>query len=128
MCSAQRDRGTLTGIVTDNSGAVVPNVQVIVKNTATNVISKTMTNEVGQYTQPNLPIGPYQITFEAEGFKTLVRSNLDLAVGVLRVDVKLEVGRVTGVRSGNRGSGAARDGHAAGGRRPWAGSTCATCR
>ncbi len=92
---AQRDRGALTGIVSDTTGAVVPNVQVSVRNTGTNVVSKTVSNEVGQYTQPNLPIGPYQITFEAAGFKTLVRSNLDLTVGVLRVDAKLEVGAVT---------------------------------
>lgn len=96
VCLAQRDRGTLTGIVTDNSGAVVPSVQLTITNTATNGVYKTATNDVGQYTMPNLPIGPYQMTFEATGFKTLVRADVELSQGqILRVDVTLEVGAVT---------------------------------
>src|SRR5262249_58185378 len=59
-------------------------------------IYKRPTNEVGQYIQPNLPAGPYQITFEAASFKTLVRSGITLgATEVLRIDATMEVGAVT---------------------------------
>jgi hypothetical protein len=95
-CLAQRDRGTFTGIVTDSSGAVVPNVQLTITQTETNAVYRAATTDAGAYTVPNLPIGPYRIEFEAPGFKKLDRSNVELSQGqVLRVDVKLEVGAVT---------------------------------
>jgi hypothetical protein len=94
-CFAQLNRGTITGTVNDTSGAVIPQVQVVVQNAATNVKYQTQ-SEAGDYTVPGLPPGPYQITFEAAGFKKMVRSELNLEVNqVLRVDVALEVGALT---------------------------------
>ncbi len=91
----QLDRGMLTGSVTDPSGAAIPAVNVTVQNTATNARYDTKTTVAGQYTMPNLPPGPYQITFEAGGFKKLVRGNIELHVTeVVRVDVTMEVGAV----------------------------------
>lgn len=91
--SAQQDRGTFTGIVTDPSGAAVPNVRITVRNMATNALYHSRTNELGQYTVPALPIGVYSLTFEADGFKTAVREGLRLQIGqVARVDVSMELG------------------------------------
>ena len=56
----------------------------------------TVTNEVGQYRVPNLPVGAYKISFEAKGFKTSIREGLTLGVtDVLRVDARLELGATT---------------------------------
>src|SRR5216684_5841643 len=92
----QLNRGSLTGVVTDATGSVVPQTRVTIRNTATAATYQTTTNDTGQYIQPNLPAGSYQITFEAASFKTLVRSGVSLgATEVLRVDAALEVGAVT---------------------------------
>ena len=91
----QLDRGMLTGAVTDPSGAAIPAASVIVQNTATNARYDTKTTAAGQFTMPNLPPGPYQITVESGGFKKLVRSNIELRVTeVVRVDVTMEVGAI----------------------------------
>lgn len=92
----QLNRGSLTGTVTGASGAVIPGIGVTIKNTGTNAIYPTKTNAAGQYTMPNLPVGSYELTFEATGFKKLVRSGIMLGVTeVARVDALLEVGSVT---------------------------------
>jgi len=94
--NGQLNRGSLTGVVADTTGAVVPQVRVTIQNTGTGATYQTTTNDAGQYIQPNLPAGSYQITFEAVSFKTLVRSGVSLgATEVLRVDAVMEVGAVT---------------------------------
>ena len=94
--SAQQDRGTLTGTVTDPAGAVVPNVKVTVTNIQTNATAESQTNEAGQYTVPNLPIGQYRIRFEAQGFKATVREAVTLNVAqVLRIDTQMQIGATT---------------------------------
>jgi hypothetical protein len=91
--SAQLDRGTVTGVITDPSGAVIPGVQISIRNTATSAAYRSSSNETGQYTVPNLPVGDYQMVFEATGFKKLIRSGVTVGVGaVLRVDVPLQLG------------------------------------
>lgn len=94
--AAQLDRGTITGTVTDPSGAAVPGVHVMVRNAATGGKFETSTTEAGQYTQPGLPIGDYEVRFDAQGFKNLVRSGITLqASDVVRIDGRLEVGSLT---------------------------------
>ncbi len=96
MAYAQLDRGTLTGTVTDTSGAAIPGVRIVVQNVATGAQYPTQANETGQYRLPNLPNGSYQLTFEAPAFKKLVRRGIELgATQVVRVDVTLEVGSVS---------------------------------
>jgi hypothetical protein len=96
VCLAQGDRASLTGIVTDNSGSVVPVVTINVTNTLNNSMYRSATTAAGVYTVPNLPVGTYKLEFVAQGFKKLERSNIALTQGqVLRVDVTLEVGAVT---------------------------------
>ena len=90
---AQLDRATITGTVTDSSGAAVPGVRITVRSAATAARFETLSNEVGQFTQPALPVGDYDLSFDAQGFKKLVRSGIRLQVSdVLRVDARLEVG------------------------------------
>src|SRR5580700_2062759 len=104
---AQLDRGTITGTVTDASGAVVPNAKIVIKNEATNATYQTATTKAGDYTAANLPAGAYDLTFEAVGMKNLVRSNVVVAVSeTARLDVSLQVGEsketvtVTAVEAG----------------------------
>ncbi|MBI4876859.1 MAG: carboxypeptidase regulatory-like domain-containing protein [Acidobacteria bacterium] len=93
---AQRDRGVITGIVTDSTGAVVPSVQLTITHIDTNAVYKAATTEAGAYTVPNLPVGPYRIGFEAAGFKKVDRGGIQLSQGqVLRVDLVLEVGSIS---------------------------------
>jgi len=90
---SQQDRATVTGTVTDPSGSVIPGVDVTVRNTATNATYQTITNDTGNYTVPNLPIGSYTLTFESPGFKTLVRQGITLTVSqVARIDAQLQLG------------------------------------
>src|ERR1022692_1923893 len=94
--SAQLNTGTITGTVTDPSGALVPDVKVTVRNTATNLARDTATSSAGVYTASDLIVGPYEVTFEAPAFKKLVRTGITLDVTqVVRVDAKMEVGSVT---------------------------------
>ncbi len=92
---AQSDRGTITGTVSDQTGAAVPGVQVTLKHIGTGESIPMTTNEVGQYSRPNLAPGDYQVVFEAQGFRKAIRSGISLKVtDVLRVDAKLELGAV----------------------------------
>src|SRR5690349_1899804 len=97
---AQVAGATLSGTVTDTSGAVIVNAQVSVKNLATGVVQSTTTNTDGFYNVPNLLPGNYQVTFVAKGFATKAAAatltvgmkqllNASLAVGETqqRVDV-----------------------------------------
>src|ERR1051325_8994886 len=96
LANAQMDRASLTGTVTDPTGAVVPDVKVSARNTATNAVYETRSNPAGQYTMPNLPVGAYEVTFESPAFKKLVRSGITLGVTeVLRIDAMLEVGSLS---------------------------------
>ena len=89
----QQDRATLTGMVTDPSGAIIPNVDVMVVKTDTAVQTQTRTNESGLFTISNLPAGVYELRTQAQGFKTYSRSGITLGVAqTLRVEVKLETG------------------------------------
>jgi hypothetical protein len=93
---AQLDRGAITGTVTDPSGAAVPGVHVFARNTATGAKFETVTTDAGQYTQPGLPVGAYELTFDPQGFKKLMRTGITLQVAdVIRIDAKLEVGSLT---------------------------------
>src|SRR5260370_27079676 len=77
---AQVTGATLSGTITDASGAVIANAQVSIKNTATGITKDTTTDSAGFYTAPNLPAGPYEAKVTAAGFNTAV-SSVTLAVG-----------------------------------------------
>ena len=89
---AQTDRGTLTGVISDPTGAVVPNVMIEVKNSETGAVFQGGTSATGNYTF-SLPRGTYELTATVSGFKKYVRQNLEVPVATaVRWDVKLEVG------------------------------------
>src|SRR5439155_22616071 len=91
LAHAQVDRATLSGVVRDQTGAVVPNASVAVTNSATNVGSRTKTNAEAAYLAVNLVPGRYLVEVEAAGFEKKVdavilevgqRARLDLTIGV----------------------------------------------
>src|SRR5262245_9704264 len=84
---------TLNGTVTDPSGAAVPGAKVTIVSPATGLSRTTQTTDVGLYSFPRLPVGTYDLTVDAEGFKTSKRTAIPLQVGaVATIDVGLEVG------------------------------------
>ncbi|PYQ02005.1 MAG: TonB-dependent receptor [Acidobacteria bacterium] len=91
LAHAQVDRATLSGVVRDETGAVVPNASVVVTNSATNVASRLKTNAEGAYLAVNLVPGTYLVEVEASGFQKKTdavilevgqRARLDLTIGV----------------------------------------------
>src|SRR5487761_12789 len=93
---AQVAGGTLSGTITDPTGAVIPQVQVSIRNTATGITTNVVTNSAGLYTAPNLVPGPYEVTVSARGFQTELRTSITLTVGAQQVlNVSLPVGQTT---------------------------------
>ncbi|MGH9630556.1 MAG: carboxypeptidase regulatory-like domain-containing protein, partial [Bryobacteraceae bacterium] len=93
--NAQSFTGTISGIVTDRSGGVVPQASITVVNTDTNSRTTAVSNEDGSYIAPQLPRGNYTLEVTAPGFKKSTRSGIVLQVQQqARVDVQLEVGEV----------------------------------
>lgn len=94
--SAQVTGGTILGAVTDATGASIPNVEVLITNTSTNVVTTLTTNDAGFYSAPNLLPGPYQVTVKSTGFSTSVVKGIDLTVGSQHeVNVSLKVGETS---------------------------------
>ncbi len=93
---AQSGRGTITGIVKDPSGAVVPGADITITEKDTGVVTKTVSTEAGAYRAPYVPPGKYRITAALAGFKTAVADNIQVMVGqTVTVDFSLEVGQVS---------------------------------
>ncbi|HWP85591.1 MAG TPA: TonB-dependent receptor [Terriglobia bacterium] len=87
--------GTLEGVVTDSSRAVVPGVTVIVTNSETGISRETTTDSQGRYIFNSLPPARYDLTASLAGFKTTRREGVTLTVGAeLVVDLTLELGAV----------------------------------
>lgn len=89
---AQSWNSTLEGTVTDPSGAVIPNAQIELTNTATNQVRQTLTNLQGFYTFSLLPVGTYELKVSSRGFVPSVLNGLTLQVGeTARKDVTLKL-------------------------------------
>jgi hypothetical protein len=92
---AQVAGATLSGTLTDSSGAVIPVARVTICNSATGVTEAATTNGNGFYTVPNLLPGSYEITAFATGFATQVQSGITLNVGAQEVvNITMRVGQV----------------------------------
>ena len=92
---AQSDRGSITGRVTDQNGAVVPDAKVTLANVETNEAREVTTNNEGDYSIPQLQAASYTLKVEAPGFKTASIGGVKIAVQINRtVDVTLEVGAI----------------------------------
>src|SRR5207245_172431 len=72
-CFAQQPTAQITGIITDASGAVIPDARIAAANIDTGVEAVTQSNESGNYVFPNLPIGTYRLTVQKQGFSTVER-------------------------------------------------------
>ncbi len=93
---AYAQTATLTGVVTDTAGGVVPGASVSVLNNATKVTLESVSNTAGQFSFPALPIATYTVTVSLEGFKTFVANEVRLLGGqVANVNATLEVGNLT---------------------------------
>ena len=92
---AQVERATVTGTVTDQTGAVVPGASVVVHNQETGVEQKSQTNPDGHYTVPYLHPGSYAVVVQKDGFSRARVTGVNLTVGlVATVDVQLSLGTV----------------------------------
>ena len=93
---AQVVGATLSGTVTDQTGALIPNAKISIKDVATGVTRSVTADSAGFYNVPNLVPGTYEITITATGFTTEVRSGVTLQVGAQQVlNIAMRVGQVT---------------------------------
>src|SRR2546426_4100670 len=96
LAAAQQYYGTLTGTITDPSGAVLPNVRVTATNLNKGSITTVVSNDEGIYRLINLTPDPYRLEVEATGFKKSVREPVLVETSrTLTVDMSLEVGAST---------------------------------
>jgi Carboxypeptidase regulatory-like domain/TonB dependent receptor-like, beta-barrel len=97
-CTALSAQSTaqISGVVRDQSGAVLPGVEVTATQTDTGLVRNVVTNETGAYTMPNLPVGPYRLEAMLPGFTTFAQTGIVLAVGANPViNISLTVGQVS---------------------------------
>ncbi len=94
----QSEVGTtgLNGTVTDPFGAMVSNVKITARNSGTGFVRETQTTAAGLYSLTQLPVGAYELTVAASGFKVLSIPGINLTVGaVSTLNIPLEVGTAT---------------------------------
>src|SRR5581483_478971 len=77
----QRTTATIYGAVQDSSGAVIQNAAVTFTNEQTNAALTLMSNEVGEFSAPFIPVGRYTIKVEAKGFTAHAQKGVDLTAG-----------------------------------------------
>jgi hypothetical protein len=93
---AQEVRASITGLVTDSSGAALANATVRVVNPGNQFTVTAVTNDTGNYVTPFLTPGSYELSVEAKGFKRHVRPNIVLELqDRARIDIQLELGDLT---------------------------------
>ena len=93
---AQSERGNITGLVTDPTGAAVAGAQLTLTQRDTNAIAKAVSTSTGEYNFPNLIPGAYRLEITSTGFKRFVQQNLMLSAGnTVRIDAALQLGQVS---------------------------------
>src|SRR5579871_4408305 len=93
---AQALYGSIVGVVTDSSGAVVPGATVKTTQTGTGQVRQTVTGQAGSYSFPTLPQGTYDVAVSHAGFESFVERGVSVTNdGVVRVDAALTVGTAT---------------------------------
>src|SRR5437660_3081903 len=92
---AQEFRATIGGMVTDPSGAPVPNAKVTVTSVERNISTEANSNEIGRYLVQYLLPGTYNMTVEKAGFRRLVREKIQISSSShLGLDLALELGQL----------------------------------
>lgn len=100
--TAQVDRGSIVGAISDPSGARVPGAQVTVTNLETNQSTRVISDDAGNYKADLLRIGTYSVTVEKEGFQKAVQTTVEVAVNQsARVDFALRLGSVSQIAEVN---------------------------
>jgi hypothetical protein len=90
-----QDTANILGTVKDSTGAVIAGAKITVSNPEKGFTRALLSNAVGEYSAPRIPIGDYVITAEVPGFRKLVRAGITVGVGeTLRVDLPMVVGQV----------------------------------
>src|SRR5689334_23166520 len=85
---------TVTGTITDTTGAVMANAPVTLKNLETGQVYTGTSSDTGNYSVSQLPIGTYDLTVTSTGFKTYTHSKFTLSAGqIMREDIPLQVGQ-----------------------------------
>jgi hypothetical protein len=93
---AQSDRGTVTGSVSDQAGAVIPGATIEMKNINTGAVYQAQSSSTGNYTFAQLPAGTYQMSTSVPGFKQFLRTGITVLVAqTLRIGISLEVGAIS---------------------------------
>ena len=98
VCSSAWAQATaqITGAVQDQSGAVLPGVEVTATQTETGIARMTLTNETGHYVLSNLPLGPYKLEAALAGFRAFVQTGIVLNVNANpTINITLQVGQVS---------------------------------
>src|SRR5690606_36426603 len=94
--AAQAIYGTVTGQVTDTSGAAIPGATVVITNESTGLMLDAVTDETGTYTVRNVTAGPYTLRATLQGFKEYVQTGIPVTPGgIVRVNGRLEVGALS---------------------------------
>jgi hypothetical protein len=96
LALAQAGRGSITGLVTDPAGALVPGAPVVLLNKATGVSQHSVTTSAGLYTFISLNPGLYQVTASQKGFKSVAQDKINVTVDqVTEVNITLQVGAIS---------------------------------
>ncbi|HEX2444491.1 MAG TPA: TonB-dependent receptor [Vicinamibacterales bacterium] len=100
LAQSQAINGTIEGTITDDSAALLPGVTVTVTNLETGAARSVLSNDVGVYRAPLLPLGTYRLTAELAGFKKFEQSGITLTAGETAVvNIRLGVGQLSEVVS-----------------------------
>ena len=86
---------TITGVIQDQAGAVVPGVKLVATQIETGLRRTTISDSTGRYTFPEMRVGAYEVRAERDGFRTVVRQGIVLRLGEASVvDVVMEVSKL----------------------------------
>jgi hypothetical protein len=93
---AQFDSATVSGIVQDGTGGVLPGVDVTLTSVGTGQERRSVTSDAGLYTFPNVPVGSYTVKATLSGFNTVTKTGVTVSAGVpIKVDVQLSLGNLS---------------------------------
>jgi len=93
---SQETRSTLTGLVRDKTGAIIPQAKITIRNQDTGALTEVLSNDRGVYNVPLLMPGTYEVKAELTGFRTYVHSGLELRTGaIVQEKITLDVGETS---------------------------------
>ncbi|HCC58545.1 MAG TPA: TonB-dependent receptor [Solibacterales bacterium] len=96
ILSAQEFRSTVSGRVTDQQSAAIPNAEVVLTEISTGATFRTSTDEAGAYTLPFVPPGAYKITASAPGFKSYLQTGIAVQANERpAIDIQLQIGQAS---------------------------------